>query len=209
MLQQNESVVHDFMSVDTPQLEEDEQDATTLLPEEFLNTLTPQGLPPHKLSLKVGCPILLLRNLNKSMGLANGTRLIVTELRQHTIKAQIVTQGAFYMTEVIIPRIDLVTDNKQLPFQFRRRQFPVQLAYSMTIHKSQGQSFERMGIYIETPLFTHGQLYVALSRVGKAGGIFMHIVDKGQDKITFTDNVVYHSALQSEGYRIITNDKDN
>jgi len=202
MLQRNESVVHDFMSIDTPQLEEDEQDATTLLPEEFLNTLTPQGLPPHKLSLKVGCPILLLRNLNKAMGLANGTRLIVTDLRHHTIKAQIVTQGNFYMSEVVIPRIDLVTDNKQLPFQFRRRQYPVQLAYSMTIHKSQGQSFERMGIYIDTPLFTHGQLYVALSRVGKAGGIFMHIVDKDQNKIKYTDNVIYHSALQSEGYRI-------
>ena len=208
MLQRNESVVHDYMSIDTPQLEEDEQNATTLLPEEFLNTLTPQGLPPHKLSLKVGCPILLLRNLNKSMGLANGTRLIVTELRPHTIKAEIVTQGAFYMTTVIIPRIDLVTDNKQLPFQFRRRQFPVQLAYSMTIHKSQGQSFERMGIYIDTPLFTHGQLYVALSRVGKAGGIFMHIVDKDQQKIKYTDNVIYHSALQSEGYRIITNSEE-
>ena len=113
------------------------------------------------------------------------------------------------MTEVIIPRIDLVTDNKQLPFQFRRRQFPVQLAYSMTMHKSQGQSFERMGIYIDTPLFTHGQLYVALSRVGKAGGIFMHIVNKDQNKITFTDNVIYHSALQSEGYRIITNNGNN
>ena len=208
MLKRNESVVHDFMSIDTPQLEEDQQDATTLLPEEFLNTLTPQGLPPHKLSLKVGCPIMLLRNLNKSMGLANGTRLIVTALRLNTIKAQIVTQGAFYMSEVIIPRIDLVTDNKQLPFQFRRRQFPVQLAYSMTIHKSQGQSFERMGIYIDTPLFTHGQLYVALSRVGKAGGIFMHIVDKDQEKITFTDNVIYHSALQSEGYRIIANNTE-
>jgi ATP-dependent DNA helicase PIF1 len=133
----------------------------------------------------------------------------VIELRPHTIKAEIVTQGAFYMTTVIIPRIDLVTDNKQLPFQFRRRQFPVQLAYSMTIHKSQGQSFERMGIYIDTPLFTHGQLYVALSRVGKAGGIFMHIVDKDQQKIMYTDNVIYHSALQSEGYRIITNSEEN
>jgi ATP-dependent exoDNAse (exonuclease V) alpha subunit len=150
------------------QLEEDELDATTLLPEEFLNTLTPQGLPPHKLSLKVGCPILLLRNLNKSMGLANGTRLIVTELRQHTIKAQIVTQGAFYMTEVIIPRIDLVTDNKQLSVQFRRRQFPVQLAYSMTIHKSQGSEYPKVLVVLpETSggqLLTRELLYTAVTR---------------------------------------------
>ena len=90
-----------------------------------------------------------------------------------------------------------------MPFQFKRRQFPLQLAYCMTIHKSQGQSFEKMGIYIDKPLFTHGQLYVALSRVGKAGGVFMHILDDEKCKTKYADNVIYYSALQSEGYRII------
>jgi len=49
-----------------------------------------------------------------------------------------------------------------------RIQFPVTLAYCMTIHKSQGQTFNKVGIYLDSPCFTHGQLYVALSRCTKA-----------------------------------------
>jgi len=207
MLNRNEGRIHEYYSIDSPQKDEDEQDATTLLPEEFLNTLTPQGFPPHKLCLKVGSPIMLMRNLNKAMGLANGTRLIVNDLRPSTIKAVIVTQGAFYNTEVIIPRIDLITDNKELPFQFRRRQFPVQLAYSMTIHKSQGQSFQTLGIYIGNPLFTHGQLYVALSRVGRAGGVFMHVLNENKVHVRYTENVIYKSALEPHGYISTANDE--
>ncbi len=47
---------------------------------EFLNTLQFSGITNHKLELKVGVPILLLRNLNQSIGLCNGTRLIVKRL---------------------------------------------------------------------------------------------------------------------------------
>ncbi|GJS23421.1 ATP-dependent DNA helicase PIF1-like protein [Tanacetum coccineum] len=43
---------------------------------EFLNSLNVSGLPPRVLRLKIGCPIILLRNLDPSVGLCNGTRLI-------------------------------------------------------------------------------------------------------------------------------------
>jgi hypothetical protein len=46
-------------------------------PSEFLNTLTPNGLPPHMLKLKIGCPVILLRNIDPTGGLCNGTRLVV------------------------------------------------------------------------------------------------------------------------------------
>ena len=46
-------------------------------PEEFLNTLTPNGLPPHVLKLKIGCPVILLRNIDPANRLCNGTRLII------------------------------------------------------------------------------------------------------------------------------------
>jgi ATP-dependent exoDNAse (exonuclease V) alpha subunit len=48
---------------------------------------------------------------------------------------------------------------------FSRLQFPINLAFAMTISKAQGQTIERVGLYFPTPVFTHGQLYVALSRV--------------------------------------------
>ena len=48
----------------------------------------------------------------------------------------------------------------------RRKQFPIKLAFAMTINKSQGQTLSRVGVFLETPCFNHGQLYVALSRVG-------------------------------------------
>ena len=160
-------------------------------------------MPKHNLKLKIGCPIILLRNLNKAAGLANGTRLVITKLNDYTIFGTIVTQGIFYGNEVMIPRIDLIADSKSTPFKFKRRQFPVQVAYCMTIHKSQGQSFDKIGIYLPKDLFTHGQLYVALSRVGRAGGVFMLIKDEvTQLNKKHTNNVVFSSALQTEGYTI-------
>jgi ATP-dependent DNA helicase PIF1 len=57
---------------------------------EFLNTLEFSDIANHELELKVGVPILLLRNLNQSIGLCNGTRLIVKRLGQHVIEAEII-----------------------------------------------------------------------------------------------------------------------
>ncbi|XP_063921237.1 uncharacterized protein LOC135136038 [Zophobas morio] len=53
-----------------------------------------------------------------------------------------------------------------LPFTFKRLQFPVRLAFAMTINKAQGQSLRVAGLNLGSPCFSHGQLYVACSRVG-------------------------------------------
>ncbi|GBM21500.1 Cyclic nucleotide-gated olfactory channel [Araneus ventricosus] len=60
--------------------------------------------------------------------------------------------------------IKLATSDVNLPFVLNRRQFPLIPAYTMTINKSQGQTFDHVGIYLDEPVFSHGQLYVAPSR---------------------------------------------
>ncbi|KAG8387312.1 hypothetical protein BUALT_Bualt02G0008200 [Buddleja alternifolia] len=66
-------------------------DRNNLYQEEFLNSLSPSGLPPHKLTLKRGCPIMLLRNVAPELGLCNGTRLICRNLGRNFIDAEIIT----------------------------------------------------------------------------------------------------------------------
>jgi ATP-dependent DNA helicase PIF1 len=58
-----------------------------------------------------------------------------------------------------------------MPFEFSRTQFPLILAYSVSVHKSQGQSLEKIGIVIDHESFAHGQVYTALSRCSGWGNI--------------------------------------
>ncbi|KAG7984548.1 hypothetical protein I3843_04G165900 [Carya illinoinensis] len=102
----------------------------------FLHTLTPNGLPPHELLLKENCPIMLLRNINPSEGLCNGTRLICRNFDRNVIHAEI-TVGHHSGKKVFIPRIPfLPSPDENSGFPFKRTQFPVKLSFAMSINKS-------------------------------------------------------------------------
>jgi hypothetical protein len=63
--------------------------------------------------------------------------------------------------EVLIPRITLCCDDPRLPFKVYRQQFLVIDVFTTTIIKSQGQSFNQIGVYLESQVFTHIQLYLS------------------------------------------------
>ncbi|CAN1239227.1 ATP-dependent DNA helicase PIF1, partial [Linum grandiflorum] len=111
-------------------------------------------------------PVMLLRNLNPATGLCNGTRILITHLGANMIRGLII--GGIL-----------------------RRQYPLRLCYAMRINKSQGQTLEQIGIYLPTPVFSHGQLYVALSRVRSSSGIHIVLGDDNEDATKTTRNIVY------------------
>ncbi|XP_024962835.1 uncharacterized protein LOC112503015 [Cynara cardunculus var. scolymus] len=118
--------------------DEAEDDRNNFYPMEFLNSLTVSDLPLHYLRLKIGCPIILLRNIDPSNGLCNGTILICRGFQQNVIDAEIAI-GQHAGKRVFLQRIPLCpSEDNMFPFKLKGKQFPVWLSFSMTINKAQG-----------------------------------------------------------------------
>ncbi|XP_035843842.1 uncharacterized protein LOC118490361 [Helianthus annuus] len=162
---------------------------------DVLNGLKISGLPHHRLVLKVGVPVMLLRNIDQRNGLCNGTRLKVLMLGSRVIEAEVIS-GSNIGKRTFIPRIALTPSDKKIPFKLKRRQFPIVVCFAMTINKSQGQSLSKVGLFLRQPVFSHCQLYVTLSRVKSRDGLKLVIVDKDGKLTNTTLNVVYKEVFR-------------
>ena len=199
-------------SVDEPYIPEQEG----IFPEDIMNQYNPGSLPQHEIMLKPGCPLMLLRNVNLFEGLANGTRLKLLEISDsgNVMKVEVMTgpkaakdsngKYIFSKDERVFPLFKIPCSNENDNYiKMIRRQFPVRLTYCMSINKAQGQTLKKCGLYLPAPVFSHGQLYVAMSRVSSPENITVYI--DGSKKTHgrygskwYTKNVVYTQLLRKE-----------
>lgn len=186
-----------YFSVDS--VNTDDSNEQLQFPVEFLNSLEGSGLPRHRIALKIGAFVMLMRNLNTRKGIINGTRMKVTGLYANSIECEVLT-GSSQGQHILIPKVKLSPSESVFPFKLTRYQFPICVAYAITINKSQGQTFTKVALKLPKPVFSHGQLYVALSRAKSFDGARVFVTENDEqfvdsENIIHTTNVVFKEIL--------------
>ncbi|RYR34838.1 hypothetical protein Ahy_A10g049884 isoform J [Arachis hypogaea] len=128
-------------------------------------------------------------------GLCKGTRLQVRKLGNHVIEYEVLT-GNNVGHIALIPRMNMVSTNETVPVRFQRRQFLIIVSFSMIINKSQGQTLFHVGLYLPKLVFTHGQLYVALSRVKSKRGLKVLLMNHVKMSANSTINIIYREVFE-------------
>ncbi|CDF40383.1 ATP dependant DNA helcase [Chondrus crispus] len=171
------------------------EDTNALIyPTEMLNTLTAgSALPDHKLKLKKGFIVMLLRNLDPATGHVNGARYVIENMTNYLLFLR-VTTGSHQGNRLCLPRMPCGPGHDNFPIPgFTRTQFPIRTCFALTTNKAQGQSFGgRIGLDLRDHCFSHGQLYVALSRTTYPGNVTVLTRESNET----TPNIVYPEVLQ-------------
>ncbi|RDX61854.1 hypothetical protein CR513_59879, partial [Mucuna pruriens] len=151
--------------------------------------------PNYKIQLKVK-NIIILRILDQYKRLCNETKLIVTRIANHFIEAKIMSKKNIGS---LIYILHMFTSPFLLPWPFKliRRQFPIIISYVMTINKFQGQLLASVRLYLHRPMFSHGKLYVAFSRIQSKYGSKILIHDKKGKALNTTTNLVFKEIFQN------------
>jgi hypothetical protein len=159
----------------------------------------PGAAPSHELKLKVHDICILMRAVSKADKLATNTRVRITGISHRLVR--VTTLDEVGARSAALPRFVFkikVTYGKS--FYLTRRQFPLRLAYSLTINRSQGQTLDRVVVDLTRHCFMHGHLNVALSRIRQASNIAVHISEHDydeQNQMVITTNVVYPEIVDA------------
>lgn len=154
--------------------------------------------PPHELKLKVDDIAILTRSVCKRLKFTTNTRVRIVSITKNIVRVQ--TLGEDKVSAVNLPRFYFKV---KLPwgksYTLTRRQFPLRLAYALSINRSQGQTLVKALFDVTVPPFAHGHLNVVMSRIRLASNIGFFGLEEQYDKessMVQTTNIVYDELLR-------------
>ncbi|XP_058810505.1 ATP-dependent DNA helicase pif1-like [Phymastichus coffea] len=139
------------------------------------------------ITIKIGCKIMIRRNIDVSIGLVNGTIATVIAVSKGKTGIDSVTIKLQSNQEYSIKRLEYQFQIMDQVF-ITREQFPFCLSYAITIHKSQGLSLENAVVEAGNKIFSCGQTYVALSRITKLEGL--HLINFDPSSIKANESAI-------------------
>ena len=140
---------------------------------------------------------MLLLNINPHQGLCNGTHLFLDKCLDNKLLQVVESCGI-----VLIPRISFIPILNEYPFEWQKRQIPVRPFFAISINKSQGQTLKFAGVWLRGQVFTHGQLYVACSRVGSPANLRFALQRLPDQESYEATNIVFQEVLLSQEYKL-------
>lgn len=159
----------------------------------YFNPILPNDFTPARIELKLGCPVVLKR---WHKDLQPGTRLIVMQCIGNRAIRGMVINGPFMNQTREIGRMKHVVRLTNQNLEYRRYQLPVSVCFALTVHKAQGLNFTHVGLALSQPVFSHGQLYMALSRVNNLEQMKIHVYNSKKQSYESVQNVVCHKVIK-------------
>ena len=148
---------------------DDEHPSEVIVPEMTYN-YAPTGVPPHMLQLKIGVPVMVIRNVLHPY-LVNGAIFVVKKITRRVLHVAELGRDGDVVDTHMLHRIDFQFEFSDV--KVTRRQFPVRLAFAATVHKGKGQTLRQVVVDLRSNFFSPGQLYVALSRARQSPHVLL------------------------------------
>ena len=173
----NNIIINDLMpgealvcdSVDSAILDAEKDEA--YFSPQFLNTLHPTGMPPHRLLIKKGAIYMLICTMSVERGLCNGTRFVIHSCDNKFLLVCKQIAGARKGELFCLPRFLLTPTEKGCAFNFSRGQFPIIPAFAMTINKAQGSTVEELGVDLTSDVFSLNQSWSGVCGIFTGQGV--------------------------------------